>query len=63
MIPTIYPYGSVNIVEICFIQQKGERFYLIDKCGRWRITEEMFNYLKEKEIPIYGRECSTTKLV
>lgn len=48
MIPTIYPFGSVNIRQIHSISKKGDRYYFFDKCGRWRISKETYEYLKEK---------------
>ena len=58
MIPTIYPYGVVNIKEVLCIEQKHDRYYLYDKCGRWRISEDTFKYLEERGFKVYGRETN-----
>ena len=60
MIPTLQPYGSVNIAQVKFIFIKGDRFYLIDKCGRWKITQDTYLYLEKWGIPVYERKCPTT---
>lgn len=60
MIKTKYPYGSVNIEQICSILIKGERYYFIDRCGRWQIEQETYECLKERGIPC-ERESATIK--
>ena len=48
MVPTIYPYGSVSIEEVDKIEQKGDKFYVYDKCGRWRISEATYHCLEAR---------------
>lgn len=51
MIQTIYPYGSVNINQILYVKQKGEKYYFYDKCGRWLISKETYQELLDRGIP------------
>lgn len=53
MIHTIYPYGSVNIGCIHTIVKKFDKFYCVDKCGKWLISESDYYYLKERGIKFY----------
>ena len=61
MIPTIRPYGSVNIRNIKKIAKEQEKYYFIDNYGWWEITERDYEYLKGKGIPEYGRVHSTLR--
>lgn len=53
MIPTIKPYGSVNIKEIKKIAKEREKYYFIDNYGWWEITFETYNDLKLRGIKEY----------
>lgn len=56
MIPTIKPYGSVNIREIKKIAKEREKYYFIDNYGWWEITCSTYDYLQEMGVPIYERK-------
>ena len=56
MIPTIKPYGSVNIKEIKKIAKEREKYYFIDNYGWWEITFETYNDLKMRGIKEYAEE-------
>lgn len=47
MIPTIKPYGGVNIKEISAIKMRPNGFFFLDKYGLWKIDEKTFQYLKD----------------
>ena len=53
MIHTIKPFGSVNINVINKINQKGDKYYLLDDYGWWEITFETYDYLKSKGFEEY----------
>lgn len=55
MIPTTYPYGSVNIKCIEKIGIEFDKFYFLDKCGKWRIEEDTYRYLESRGLPKYER--------
>ena len=60
MIPTKYPYGSVNINEIRVIEERFDRYYFYDKCGKWEIEKEWYDYLERVGVKRYERVCPTT---
>lgn len=53
MIETIYPYGSVNINEVKYIYCDTRFYYLMDKCGKWKINESTYEELKRRGIKEY----------
>lgn len=59
MIPTKYPYGSVNINEIRVIEERFERYYFYDKCGKWEIEKQWFDYLEKVGVKKYERKGGT----
>ena len=56
MIPTIRPYGSVNIRNIKKIAKEKEKYYFIDNYGWWEITCSTYDYLQEIGIKVYERK-------
>lgn len=56
MIPTIKPFGAVNIKEIESKFQKGDNFYFIDNYGVWKISKETYDYLEYRGVPEYVRK-------
>ena len=56
MIPTKYPYGSVNINEIRVIEERFDRYYFYDKCGKWEIEKETYDYLERVGVKRYERK-------
>ncbi len=58
MIPTKYPYGSVNINEIRVIEERFDRYYFYDKCGKWEIEKETYDYLEKVGVKRYERRGS-----
>lgn len=61
MIPTILPYGAVNINNVKGVILFYNKFYLIDNYGKWQISEETYEYLLERGVSDYGRASATTK--
>lgn len=59
MIHTIKPHGAINIKVINKINQKGDKYYLLDDYGWWEITFEDYDYLEKRGIEIYGRNGAT----
>ena len=59
MIPTKYPYGSVNINEIRVIEERFERYYFYDRCGKWEIEKQWFDYLEKVGVKKYERKGNT----
>lgn len=57
MIPTIKPYGAVNIKEIESKFQKGDNFYFIDNYGVWKISKETYDYLEYRGVPDYVKKA------
>lgn len=55
MIPTIKPYGCVNISEIRKRFTKLDRFFFIDNYGIWEINEQTYHYLESRGIKEYRR--------
>ena len=57
MIPTIKPYGYVNISQIQSRFSKLDKYYFIDNYGVWQISKENYDYLEYRKIPEYVRKA------
>ena len=59
MIKAIKPYAYINLKLITHRYQLNDKYYFFDNCGRWETTQDIYEYLGERGIPIYEREYRT----